>query len=325
MNFKYYAAPINMLSNKIYRHILLKHKADFVFSELIRIDKIDQEINKDKLEIISGDENKTIWQIGVSCKEEIDKAIQILKKKHKFIFEININMGCPHSSLEKRKYCSGILNDTKLMRELSGYLAKRCEEEKILSSVKIRIGTRNNPNRIKEYLDILNKSKINKVYIHLRYLTYNYTKPALYDFLEESINHRNKNYDNKKLNLNKYKFEIILNGDIDTYEKCLILYKKFKIKSFMIGRASVHNPLIFEDLKNKVENKTNEFNPIENNINLVKKNMSTFLSERQKKVINELIFLSKKHKSREEILKSNLSWILKGIDKKEKNTILKTI
>lgn len=323
MKFTYYAAPINVLSNKAYRNLLLKHKADYVFSELIRIDKIKYEEKKNKLEIISGDEDKTIWQIGVSCNEEIDNAIKVLKEKHKEIYEININMGCPHSYLEKRKYCSGILNDTSLMQELTSYLAKQCHKNNILASVKIRIGNRKEHNRIKEYLDVLNETGVDKVYIHMRYLTYNYAKPALYYFLENAINDKQINHDKRKLNLDDYKFEIILNGDIDSYEKCKILHEKFstkktKLSSFMIGRASIHNPLIFEDLKNKKTENKQIFDPFHNNTHFIKKKMTIFLSQEQEDIINEYKQIAKSNNLRQELIHANLSWMLKGVDRKER-------
>lgn len=347
MKFTYYAAPINVISNKAYRHLLLNYQADYVFSELIRIDKLDYEKRNNKLETIEGDEARTIWQIGVSCIEEIDEAIRILKENNDKIYEININMGCPHSSLEKKKYCSGILNDTDLMKELSSHLAKEChkinnniknsENKKILASVKIRIGTRFDHNRIKEYLDILNQTGIDKVYIHMRYLTYNYTKPALYYFLENAINDKQQNHDRRKLNLEDYKFEIILNGDLDSYEKCEKLNKKFsnknfQLKSFMVGRASIHNPLIFEDLKNDekeyLEKKTKSsqkkeiFDPIHNNRHFIKNNRTVYLSKEQKEVIKEYKNIAKSNNLRNELVHANLSWMLKGVCKEERDLFI---
>ncbi len=322
MDFTYYAAPINVASNKAYRHLLLRHKADYVFSELIRIDKIKYEERKNKLEVIEGDEEKTIWQIGVSCNKEIDTAIKVLKEKHDKIYEININMGCPHSSLEKRKYCSGILNDTRLMKELTTHLAEQCHKEYILASAKIRIGSRGDHNRIKEYLDTLNESGIDKVYIHMRYLTYNYTKPALYHFLENAMNDKQQNHDRRKLKFNDYNFEIILNGDIDSYEKCEKLNKKFKLTNFMIGRASIHNPLIFEDIKNKVEQKKKSFDPFHNNTHFIKKKMSIYLSQEQKEIIKEYKFIAKNNNLRQELIHANLSWMLKGVDSKERDKFI---
>ena len=55
--------------------MLLSKGADFAFSELIQADRLEKEKEKEKLKVMWGDESATIWQIGASNKEEMQKCI----------------------------------------------------------------------------------------------------------------------------------------------------------------------------------------------------------------------------------------------------------
>ncbi len=296
---KLYFAPMNLLSNYVYRHILLENSADFVFSELIMLDKLGSEIEKDKLKFIKGDLQKTVFQIGTSDKKELAKGIKKLKELIPSIKEINLNMGCPQSTMLQKKICGGILTDKVLMKELCLELAVQSKLHDIIPSVKLRLGTDKNNIEINEYLRILQESNINKVYIHARPNKYSYQKVATYDSL----------IDIKK---DFPKMSIIINGDIDSYDK----YKeiiKINPDGIMIGRAALSNPLIFEQIKNKRIINSIKFNPVLNDPNIILKNKKHILSKEKQNIIKDLISLAVKEKLRYVLLKNNLIYLMKGL------------
>ena len=175
MTLPLYFAPIHRLSNWTYRHFLLQQGADFVFSELIMVDRWSFELDKNKFKCFPDDLSRTIFQIGANTDKEISFAVEEFKKIHPNIKELNLNMGCPQSSMQLRQVCGGILLNTDLMFSLSKSLADNCNNANIVPSVKLRLGTSQEKIIIKAYLSLLERAGINKVYIHARPLKYNYT------------------------------------------------------------------------------------------------------------------------------------------------------
>lgn len=284
-----YFAPINVFGNYVFRHFLLLKQADFVFSELI----MPNDLNSDrKFKIFTEDVKKTIFQIGVSSIDDIEKAVSKLFEVFKDVKEININMGCPHSTMLKRKICSGILYDLNLMKELC---LKLSSYKTFIPSVKLRLGLNEDDIAIENYLRICAKTGIKKVYIHFRPLRYNYSRPVL-----------------KVPNL-KEKFpelEIIYNGDIDCYDKCI------GYDGYMIGRAALSNPLIFSQIKNKVKCKVSHYDFSLNDSSLITEKGRCVLSEEKKKVILEFVDLAINENLSKDLIEKNLSYMFKGVSDK---------
>jgi len=303
---KLYFAPMNLLSNYVYRNILLNTSADFVFSELIMIAKFDEEIEKGKLKLFPKDISKTIFQIGAGSKQEIIGGVKKLKNLILNIKEINLNMGCPQSTMQKRKICGGILQDKTLIKELSETLSKECLPNTI-PSVKLRLGSNPDNIEINEYLKILQDSNIFKVYIHARPNKYGYQKPAIYKYFQ--------NLKNEFPNI-----EIIINGDIDSYNKYLELTSKISCDGIMIGRAALSNPFIFYQIKNKISSNSNNFNPVHNDINIIKSNNNYYLTNLKKEKILEFIDLAVKENLNFNLIKNNLIHLVKGLS--DKNNFL---
>ena len=104
-----YLAPLNRLSNFVYRHFLLERGADFVFSELLLPKDFEKGIVNDKFKLISGDLPHTIFQLGVSTEKELEQGVSFLREHFPNLKEINLNMGCPQSSMQKTKFCGFFL------------------------------------------------------------------------------------------------------------------------------------------------------------------------------------------------------------------------
>lgn len=300
-----YFAPVNRLSNWLYRHFILECGADFVFSELIIVSNWDDELRKEKLNFFPEDIPKTIFQIGVSSSEEVSFAVSNLLKKIPDIVEININMGCPQSTMQKSSVCSGLLFDFDSMRSVSEKLVFHCEKNNIVPSVKIRLGTSPDNIFVRDYLSLLESSGIKKVYIHARPLRYNYSKPALYGELS--------GLSNLFPNL-----ELIFNGDVDSYSS----YKKLSAldcSGVMIARSALSNPLIFSQIKNFVSDSSfvNHFDPFLNDPNIIQTKDGRFeMSDEKKNLINSFVKFAEKEGMRKEILRSHLAYLEKGISKK---------
>jgi tRNA-dihydrouridine synthase B len=300
MRKKLYFAPINFVGNYLYRHMLLENNTDFVFSELIMIDRIENELRNNKLKIIKSDIKKTIFQIGANTNEEIKIGVNTIIDKIKKPIEINLNMGCPHSTFLKRKICGGILEDLELMENLCKSLKNICNEHDIIPSIKIRLGTHPNKIEIEKYLEIAKKAGIKKVYIHARPLRYSYEKSTQYNHLH--------NIKQKFNNL-----ELIFNGDIDCYEKYKNIINNYDCDGIMIGRAALSNPFIFRNIKNKINSQnTKSFNPIINDSETIISGKTTITKEKMNFIIN-FINLAIENKENSKLIKTNIIYLTKGI------------
>jgi tRNA-dihydrouridine synthase len=249
----FYFPPINKLGNIAFRKTALYYGADYVFTEMINLDKllVDDEPTKLKIYVDKEDISKTIFQVISSNIENIslgiEKLIAILKdsgiiNNPNEIFEINYNMGCPHSSLHKNFCGGGILKNKELLKLVSLNFKSICNKYNINCSIKTRVGITKNDNSLSSIFSIFKEVGIHKIYLHGRLITENYVYKAHYDEVLNMIK-------NNKTVLNK--FEIILNGDIVSYNSLKKVINLFdgKINSVMVGRAALKNPKIFYYLK----------------------------------------------------------------------------
>jgi len=291
-----YFAPINIVGNYIYRHLLLELSADFVFSELLMVKKFDEDDYLErKLKIFPEDVSKTIFQIGAGSEDEIVKAVKVLNNIG--AKEINVNMGCPHSTFIKEKVCCGILFDKELLEKLCGVLFEECFKKNIVPSIKLRIGTSQESLDISDYLKIIKKSGIKKVYIHARSVGQPYFVSANFD----AIKFIKKEFSG---------MELIYNGDIDCYE----MYEKVEnyFDGVMIGRAALINPFVFDDIRNKRIGRKNFFEPVLNDLSLVITD-SIILSEKKRNFIIKYLDLATLENLSSNSVRQNLAHLLKGV------------
>lgn len=307
MTLPLYFAPIHRLSNWVYRHFLLEQGADFVFSELIMVNRWDGELAKEKFKCFPEDLSRTIFQIGANTVEEISFAVKEFKKIHPNVQELNLNMGCPQSSMQQRQVCGGLLLNKYLMFTLSKFLAQECKNNSVLPSVKLRLGTGFELEQIiiNEYLVLLERAGIKKVYIHARPLKYNYARPAMWNEFES-------------LSKEFPSLDLIFNGDVDSYEAYSEL-EKFSPSGIMIGRTALSNPLIFQQIKDKeksLSGKVGTFDPELKDNSLVQNEQGLVqMSEKKKLLIDDFLSLAKKENLREEILANHVAYLNKGVSK----------
>ncbi|MFW6285663.1 MAG: tRNA-dihydrouridine synthase family protein [Nanoarchaeota archaeon] len=285
---KLYLAPLNTLGNLAFRELCFNHGADFVFSEMIRTEKLLKgsicEIKKSNIQYFL--EDKTIIQIiSQENINDIEEAIQLIIKINPKIKEINYNMGCPQSSLCKNNNGAGILKDLSKIEIIATLLKKSCDKYNLIPSIKTRIGIDRDKIIIKKVVSILEKIGINKIYIHGRVLRESYNKPATYKEIKE---------------LKTYfpNIQIIANGDVCDINSFNNI-NKTKPDGIMIGRAALENPQIFNILKNNIDIKNQNKSGI------------TFLEK--KAIILEYLKYAHLYDLNISTIKSNLSYLTKNI------------
>lgn len=293
-----YLAPLNKLNNSVYRHMLLSNGADYAFTELIFTEYLFDDLQLEKLDVFEEDLPKTIFQIAASTTEEIKKGIDKLFQKVKPV-EVNLNMGCPNSRMKKKKICGGILYDKEHMKNLCEQLFKESKLHNFVPSVKLRMGTAEHKIEIDAFLNVIQGAGIKKVYVHGRTLKHGYSRPANYVPLKEI----KKQFPD---------LTIVLNGDVFSYESYKLL-NEFPNDGVMIGRAALYNPLIFQQIKNKIPGRKGGFEPCSLDPYIVQKASKFYPSEEKKEFILNYLELAKKHDLHLQYVRNNLSYVLRGL------------
>ncbi len=155
--------------------------------------------------------------------------------------ELNINFGCPASTVVGKKRGSGALTDTIWLDEL---LKGIFERTKIKLSVKTRVGFKNH-GEFDEILNVYNKYPISLLIVHPRVREEFYKGKANIETFKKAYEKSNTN--------------LCYNGDIysvNDYEN--IVGKYPDIDSVMIGRGAVANPAIFREIRGGTPLKTEE-------------------------------------------------------------------
>lgn len=280
-----YFPPMNKLGNKAFRKLCLNRGADYVFTEMIKVEQLleNDEIQVKKATIPEEMQTKTIVQIICEDIENIEQGVKKILEINPNTFEINYNMGCPQSTLCKNEAGGGILKNLKKVEIVAKRLAKICKEHNVKPSIKTRIGLTRNDINIFENIANIKRVGISKIYLHGRVLREPYSKPATYDEIGEV----KKQF--KEL-------EIIGNGDIkdtNSYNKIL----KTNCNGYLIGRASLENPNIFYELKNNIKTRNTD-----KGIDL----------KNRKELILEYLSYAKEYGLNDSYIKSNLAYLTKN-------------
>ncbi len=176
--------------------------------------------------------------------------------------EININVGCPASTVVRKGRGSGFLKTPDAMDE---FFSEIFDKTDMKVSVKTRIGY-SSPDEFPRLMEIYNKYPIECLTVHPR------TREMLYNG-ECDMNAFSLAY-------NVSKRELCYNGDIRTAEDFHGITERFpNIFAVMLGRGAVANPAIFREIRGGEKLRTEE---------LI--DFSRLLAERYKKVLGSEVF-----------------------------------
>ena len=281
-----YFPPINKLGNVAFRKVCNNSGADFVFTEMVRVEKIIEgdPFQLRKLRIPKNMESKTIVQIICEDITRIQECVDKIVELTNGLFEINYNMGCPQSTMAKNECGGGIVKNPKKVYEVSYALAEACKKHNVKPSIKIRIGKDRESINILENVTNIKNAGINKIYIHGRTLLDGYRRSATY----EEIGEVKKQFP---------ELEIIGNGDIIDLESLNNLINTSNCDGVLVGRAALNNPYIFKELKNQTH---------------IIKSSGVELNQTIPAII-ELLNAGIQEKLNLDYLKQNIVWMTKGV------------
>lgn len=236
-------APMEDVSDPPFRALCKKHGADMMYSEFISSEGLIRDAQKSvqKLDIYDYERPIGIQIFGGNMDSMIE-ATKIVEQANPDV--IDINYGCPVKKVVCKGAGSGILQDIPKMVSLTEAVVKATNKP---VTVKTRLGWDDDTKYVVEVAERLQDVGIQGISIHGRTRKQMYKGEANWDLIRETKN-------NPRLQI-----PVFGNGDIDSPEKATEYKNKYGVDGIMIGRASIGNPWIFNEIKHYM--KTGEILP----------------------------------------------------------------
>lgn len=229
-------APMAGITDLPFRLICEKYGAGLTCTEMVSGKGIFYNDYKTKLLLNVENEKKTV------SAQIFGSDVEAMKYAAKYVSQIvdivDINMGCPAPKIVKNGDGSRLLLDLKLVEEIASNVVKA---SKVPVTVKIRKGWDSNNIVAVDVAKILESVGVSAITIHGRTRAEYYSGKADWDIIrkvKESVN-----------------IPVIGNGDITSKEEAKAMFEQTNVDGIMIGRGSIGNPWIFEEIVNYLEDR----------------------------------------------------------------------
>ncbi len=258
-NFPLLLAPMEDVSDPPFRALCKENGADLMFTEFISAEGLIRDADKslEKLDIYDYERPIGIQIFG----DKIDSMRKAAEKAEQANPEIiDINYGCPVKKVACKGAGAGILLDLPKMQAMTKEIV---DQVNIPVTVKTRLGWDEKNIKIIEVAKRLQDTGIQGLTIHGRTRQQMYKGTANWEYISDVKNSPDIH------------IPIFGNGDIDTPEKALEYKNKYNVDGIMIGRASIGNPWIFNEIKHFLQTGQKLPPPsLSEKINTVKKHVS---------------------------------------------------
>lgn len=226
-------APMEDVSDPPFRAVCKKHGADVMYTEFISSEGLIRDAAKSKVKLDIFEYERPIGiQIFGNNIESMKEAASLAEAAGPDI--IDINYGCPVKKVALKGAGAGILQDIPKMVEMTKEIVKTC---KLPVTVKTRLGWDDDTKYIVEVAERLQDVGIEAISIHGRTRAQMYKGEADWSLIADVKN-------NPRMNI-----PVFGNGDIDSPEKAVEYKNRFGVDGIMIGRASIGNPWVFNEVK----------------------------------------------------------------------------
>ncbi|MBL6730984.1 MAG: tRNA dihydrouridine synthase DusB [Bacteroidia bacterium] len=236
-NFPLLLAPMEDVSDPPFRAVCKEHGADVMYTEFISSEGLIRDAAKStqKLDIFEYERPIGIQIFGSNI-DSMKQATEIASSANPDI--IDINYGCPVKKVACKGAGAGILQDIPKMVEMTAEIVKSTH---LPVTVKTRLGWDDNTKYIEEVAERLQDVGIKALSIHGRTRKQMYKGDADWTLIGNIKN-------NPRVTI-----PIFGNGDIDSPEKAKRYKETYGVDGIMIGRATIGNPWIFNEIKQYIE------------------------------------------------------------------------
>ena len=239
-DFPLLLAPMEDVSDPPFRALCKEHGADVVYTEFISSEGLIRDAAKSvqKLDIYNKERPVGI-QIFGSNLDSMLRSVEIVEASNPDI--IDINFGCPVKKVVCKGAGAGILKDIPKMVALTEAMAKHTS---LPITVKTRLGWDHDSIHIVEVAERLQDVGCKAIAIHGRTRAQMYKGEADWAPIAAVKN-------NARMHI-----PVFGNGDVNTPEQAKKMRDEYGLDGAMIGRASIGNPWIFNEVKQYLQTGT---------------------------------------------------------------------
>lgn len=278
-----FLAPMAGITDLAFRTIARECGASLCYSEMISAKGLYFKDKKTKdLLLTNSFDSPLIVQIFGNDPYIISEGVKIVADMG--FKMIDINSGCPAPKIVNNNEGSALMKNPKLLGEIVNSAVRASD---IPISVKIRTGFTKDSINATECAKIIEKSGASAIAVHGKTREQFYSGDADYQIIKQVKD--------------TVKIPVIGNGEVYTPKDCERLFNESGCDAVMIGRGSLGNPFIFEQINNYFENK----NYIENYD--ISKKLDTLIKQTE---------LTIKYKGEHHGIleaRKHIAWYLKGV------------
>lgn len=230
-------APMEDVTDVAFRLLCRRFGADMVYTEFVSSDALIRQVASTHRKLtIDPEERPAAIQIYGREVEPMVEAARICEAVGPDV--LDLNFGCPVKRVAGKGAGSGMLRCPDVMVEIVREIVKAVN---IPVTVKTRLGWDNDSKIIVDLAEELQDCGIQALTIHGRTRAQMYTGQADWTLIGAVKN-------NPRMHI-----PIIGNGDITTGEEAKRAFDTYGVDGVMVGRASIGQPWIFEEMKHYIE------------------------------------------------------------------------
>ncbi len=239
-DFPLLLAPMEDVSDPPFRAVCKENGADLMYTEFISSEGLirDAAKSRKKLDIFEYERPVGIQLFG-SDVETMGSCAEIATLVNPDL--IDINYGCPVKNVACKGAGAALLQDIPKMVKMTEAVVKSTN---LPVTVKTRLGWDDSTKNIMDVAERLQDIGIKALTVHGRTRVQMYKGDADWTLIARVK-------DNGKIHI-----PIFGNGDIDSPEKALEYKNRYGVDGIMIGRASIGNPWIFNEVKHYLKTGT---------------------------------------------------------------------
>ncbi|MCF0058223.1 tRNA dihydrouridine synthase DusB [Dyadobacter sp. CY356] len=236
-DFPLLLAPMEDVSDPPFRAVCKENGADLMYTEFVSSEGLIRDAAKSvqKLDIFEYERPVGIQLFG-SDVETMGACSEIASRVNPDL--IDINYGCPVKQVACRGAGAALLQDIPKMVRMTDAVVKSTH---LPVTVKTRLGWDESTKNVQEVAERLQDIGIQALSVHGRTRVQMYKGEADWTLIA-------KIKDNPRITI-----PIFGNGDVDSPEKALEYKNRFGVDGIMIGRATIGNPWIFNEIKHFVK------------------------------------------------------------------------